>query len=192
MTDALEDAAAADAGEPEAEGPSKGLRNTVEWIAIVIGALAVALLVKTFLIQAFYIPSGSMLPTLELGDRVLVNKLDTDPSRGDLVVFERPANQPDDGIKDLIKRVVGVEGDTIEARDGVVYVNDEPLDESYLPEGVQTANLDRQTIPDGHLFVMGDNRVDSADSRVFGPIDADLVVGKAFVRVWPLTHLGFL
>ena len=192
MTDALEDAAAADAGDPEVEGPSKGLRNTVEWIAIVIGALAVALLVKTFLIQAFYIPSGSMLPTLELGDRVLVNKLDTDPSRGDLVVFERPENQPDDGIKDLIKRVVGLEGDTIEARDGVVYVNDEPLDETYLPEGVQTANLDRQTIPDGHLFVMGDNRVDSADSRVFGPIDADLVVGKAFVRVWPLNHLGFL
>ena len=192
MTDALEDAAAADAGEPEAESPSKGVRNTIEWIAIVIGALAVALLVKTFLIQAFYIPSGSMLPTLELGDRVLVNKLDTDPSRGDLVVFERPPNQPDDGIKDLIKRVVGVGGDVIEARDGVVYVNDEPLDESYLPDGVQTTNLDRQTIPEGHLFVMGDNRVDSADSRVFGPIDDDLVVGKAFVRVWPLTHLGFL
>ena len=137
MTDALEDAPPAGAGEPER---SKGVRNAVEWVAIVIGALAVALLVKTFLIQAFYIPSGSMLPTLHQGDRVLVNKLDTGPSRGELVVFERPPGQPDDGIKDLIKRVVGLEGETIESRDGVVYVDGEPLDESYLPDGVTTTN----------------------------------------------------
>ena len=190
MTDSLEDAPPVDPGEgPE---PSRGVRNAVEWIAIVVGALAVALLVKTFLIQAFYIPSGSMLPTLHQGDRVLVNKLDTDPSRGELVVFERPPGQPDDGIKDLIKRVVGIAGDTIEARDGTVYVNGEPLDESYLADGVVTSNLERQTIPAGHVFVMGDNRGDSADSRVFGPIDADLIVGKAFVRVWPLGDVGFL
>jgi len=189
VTDALEDAPPAGAGEPER---SKGVRNAVEWVAIVVGALAVALLVKTFLIQAFYIPSGSMLPTLHQGDRVLVNKLDTGPSRGELVVFERPPGQPDDGIKDLIKRVVGLEGETIESRDGVVYVDGEPLDESYLPDGIETTNLERQTIPEGHLFVMGDNRGDSADSRVFGPIEEGLIVGKAFVRVWPVDDVGLL
>ena len=192
MTDALEDAPPAPGGEDGDAGPSKGLRNAVEWVAIVVGALAVALLVKTFLIQAFFIPSGSMLPTLHEGDRVLVNKLDDEPARGELVVFERPPGQPDDGIKDLIKRVVGLEGETIEARDGVVHVDGRPLEESYLPDGVTTTNLERQTIPAGHMFVMGDNRGDSADSRVFGPVDVDLVVGKAFVRVWPVPDIGLL
>jgi signal peptidase I len=181
-------------GDVDQGGSRKGVRNAIEWVAIVVGALAVALLVKTFLIQAFYIPSGSMLPTLHLGDRVLVNKLDDDPSRGELVVFERPEGQADDGIKDLIKRVVAVGGETIEARGGVVYIDGEPLDEPYVRTGGPTEglSLERQTIPEGHVFVMGDNRRDSSDSRLFGPIDVHLIVGKAFVRVWPLTHLGFL
>jgi signal peptidase I len=191
--DALEPAAAGDEVEGASDRP-KGVRNAVEWIAIVVGALAVALLVKTFLIQAFYIPSGSMLPTLHLGDRVLVNKLDDEPSRGELVVFERPPGTPDDGIKDLIKRVVALGGQTVEARNGLVYVDGKPLDEPYVKNGGPTDGLplERQTIPEGYVFVMGDNRGDSSDSRAFGPIDEDLIVGKAFVRVWPLGDLGFL
>ena len=185
--------------DPEQRPPTtegSGVRNLVEWIAIVVGALAVALLVKTFLIQAFFIPSLSMYPTLDEGDRVLVNKLSYrfhDVTRGDLVVFERPEGQPESEIKDLIKRVIGLPGEMIEAREGVVYIDGEQLDErDYLVDGTTTDNLPRQEIPAGHVWVMGDNRGDSADSRVFGPIDEDTIVGRAFVKVWPLTEISLL
>ena len=172
-----------------------GVRNLVEWIAIIAGALAVALIVKTFLIQAFFIPSLSMFPTLDEGDRVLVNKLSYkmhDVNRGDLVVFERPKGQPESEIKDLIKRVIALPGETIEAREGVVYIDGKELEESYLVDGVSTDNLPRQVIARGHVFVMGDNRGDSADSRVFGAIDEDTIVGRAFVRVWPIGDFTLL
>ena len=171
------------------------VRNLVEWVAIVVGALAVALIVKTFLIQAFFIPSLSMYPTLDKGDRVLVNKLSYkvhDVHRGDVVVFERPPGQPANAIKDLIKRVVGLPGEEIEAKNGVVYIDGKKLSEPYLVDGVTTDNLPKQEGPDGHVFVMGDNRTDSADSRVFGPIDEDTIVGRAFVRVWPPPDIGLL
>ena len=173
----------------------RSLRNIIEWVAIVAGALAVALVVKTFLIQAFFIPSLSMFPTLDKGDRVLVNKLSYDlhdVNRGDMVVFDRPAGSPESDIKDLIKRVVGLAGETIEARDGVVYIDGDRLDEPYLEDGVRTENLSPTEIPEGHVFVMGDNRSGSADSRVFGPIDEDTIVGRAFIRVWPLPEISLL
>jgi signal peptidase I len=185
-------------GSPVPAGDDKGSRsgrNALEWIAIVAGALIVALVVKTFLIQAFFIPSLSMYDTLDKGDRVLVNKLSYrlhEIHRGDIIVFERPAGVPDNGIKDLIKRVIGLPGETIESRDGRVYVDGKRLDEDYLADGVTTVNLDRQTIPDDHVFVMGDNRGNSEDSRVFGPISDDLVVGRAFVLVWPITQVHLL
>lgn len=168
-------------------------RNLAEWLAILAGALVVALLVTRFLVQAFFIPSLSMFPTLGVNDRVLVNKLSYDlheVNRGDVIVFERLANQR--GEKDLIKRVVAVGGDRIEARDGRVLVNGSPIDEPYLGPGVETTNLDAQTVPPEHVFVMGDNRRDSRDSRVFGPLPEDLIIGRAFVKVWPLTDLGLL
>jgi len=177
------------------EERSGGLRNTVEWVAIVVGAFAVALLVKTFLIQAFYIPSESMFPTLTENDRVLVNKLSYDlhdVNRGDLVVFERPPNEPDSAVKDLIKRVVALEGETIEERDGRIYIDGEALDEPYLQPDVESRNLTRMVIPEGHVFVMGDNRGSSRDSRFFGAIDTDLIVGRAFVKVWPVLDVGLL
>lgn len=181
--------------ESEEVEESHSVRNLVEWVAIIVGALAVALVVKTFLIQAFFIPSLSMYPTLDEGDRVLVNKISYklhDVNRGDLVVFERPEGQPESDIKDLIKRVIGLPGETIEAREGVVYVNDRALTEDYLVEGVTTDNLPRQEIPAGHVWVMGDNRGDSADSRVFGPIDEDTIVGRAFILVWPIPEITLL
>ena len=169
-------------------------RNIVEWVGIVAGALILALIVKTFLFQAFYIPSLSMYPTLHKGDRVLVNKVSYDlhdVHRGDIVVFERPPSEPA-SIKDLIKRVIGLPGDVIEAREGIVYVNGTALVEKYIDSGDRTDNLPRQTIPKDDLFVMGDNRNNSEDSRVFGPIPEKTVVGRAFVRVWPVTRLGLL
>jgi signal peptidase I len=182
------------------------VRSLVEWVAVIVGALVVALVVKTFLFQAFFIPSASMEPTLEEGDRVLVNKLSYDLHdirRGDVLVFELPEDKVGpDGIKDLIKRVIGLPGDVIETRDGVVYVNDRRLEEPYLPEGTLTGDpsngnnpvIERQTVPEGTIFVMGDNRANSHDSRYAdrGPIPIDSVVGRAFVLVWPLSEIGSL
>jgi signal peptidase I len=181
---------------PAASARRRSTRNAVEWVGIVVGALVVALVVKTFLIQAFFIPSLSMYSTLDKGDRVLVNKLSYhlhDIHRGDIVVFERPPGVEDLGIKDLIKRVVAVGGDTVETRKGHVYVNGRAEPASYLDDGVAPGpDVTRQTIAKGHIFVMGDNRGNSQDSRVFGPIDDDLVVGRAFVRIWPLPDLRML
>jgi signal peptidase I len=180
---------------PHASGSGRSMRAAVEWIAIIVGALVVALVIKALLIQAFYIPSESMVPTLKIGDRVLVNKLSYrmhDVHRGDIVVFERPKGETDPRIKDLIKRVIGLPGDVIEGRDGKVLINDHLLDEPYLPRGTTTTNLPRQLIPPDHVFVMGDNRTNSRDSRVFQAIDEDLIVGRAFIRVWPVGDLGLL
>ncbi len=177
------------------------VRSTIEWVAVIVGALVVALVVKTFLFQAFYIPSASMEPTLEKGDRVLVNKLSYDLHdihRGDVIVFELPKDKVgEDGIKDLIKRVVGLPGETIETGDdGLVYIDGEKLDEPYLPEGTLTDSpeIERQVVPQGHVFVLGDNRDNSADSRFAnrGPIPIESVVGRAFVQVWPPTDVGGL
>lgn len=189
------------AREAEADKGRKRMRTTVEWLLVIGGALLVALLVRTFFIQAFWIPSDSMEPTLHKGDRVLVNKLSYklhDVHRGDVIVFKRPeraqSSNPDDDIEDLIKRVIGLPGDTIETVDGVIYINDEPLPEPYLPPNTKSDSppVTRQVIPDDQYFVMGDNRGNSQDSRWFGPIDEGLIVGRAFVRIYPLGDIGGL
>lgn len=176
-------------------GMSRSTRSAIEWVAVIVGALVVALLVKTFLIQAFYIPSESMVPTLSVGDRVLVNKLSYetgDIGRGDIVVFARPGGPGADGIADLIKRVVALPGETVEGRDGAVYVDGERLEEDYLPTGVSTSPFPPYTVPDDHVWVMGDNRGGSDDSRRFKAVPMDDVVGRAFVTIWPPSELGLL
>ncbi len=185
--------AAGDHSMGEERHGSSGVRTLVEWGIVIVGAVIVALLIKTFLFQAFYIPTSSMEPTLHVGDRVLVNKLSYrlhDVHRGDIIVFERPPAAPVGDIEDLIKRVVALPGETVEARDGIVYVDDEELDEPYLPEGTVTPSFPRQDVPAGHVFVLGDNRTNSEASNRFGPIDEDLIIGRAFIRVWPLGDLG--
>ena len=177
------------------------LRNLLEWGGVIIGAIVVAFLVKTFLFQAFWIPSPSMSPTLVKGDRVLVNKLSYDlhdVNRGDVVVFERPATEDTSQIKDLIKRVVAVGGDRVSIMDGKVRLNGKVIDEPYthdLPTTYSSCGVGKVDgidteaglkIPEGEVFVMGDNRVNSHDGRCFGPIDEDLIVGRAFF----IPHLG--
>lgn len=191
-------------------------RNAIEWVIVVAGALLVAIIIKTFLFQAFYIPSPSMEPTLKVGDRVLVNKLSYklhDVHHSDIVVFERPSTdvQTVDGcdgspvtitpprnqeeIHDLIKRVVAVGGETVESRSGHVFVNGQQLPEPYLASNVVTPVFDTFSspcirVPKGDVFVLGDNRTNSSASNKFGPIPESLIVGRAFVRVWPLGSLG--
>lgn len=179
-----------------AEPRDRTVRNIVEWVGIVVAALLAAFVIKTFLFQAFYIPSASMDPTLHIGDRVLVNKMSYrlhDVRRGDVIVFERPpGNTAEPEIKDLIKRVIALPGDTIESRDGEVYVNGRRLNEPYLDDSVMTTGIDRQKVPDDRYWVMGDNRTESRDSRVFSSIPEKSIIGRAFVRVWPVGHLGLL
>jgi signal peptidase I len=180
---------------PSTKGREKpsGLRNAIEWVTIIAGALIVAFVVKTFLVQAFYIPSGSMLPTLQEQDRVLVNKLSYDlhdVHRGDIVVFKGP-EQAQGQVKDLIKRDIGLPGDTVEAHDGQLFVNGQALKEPYLGPGITTGPLEPQHIPPHHYWVMGDNRGNSKDSRFFGAIDQSLIIGRAFVRVWPVNRFHF-
>ncbi len=179
-------------------------------------AAFIAVGVKTFVAQAFYIPSGSMLPQLQVDDRIVVSKLAYrlhDPRRGDIVVFDspdpRPAEQRSPAEKvvqgllqavgvgapstdEFVKRVIGLPGDTVEARGGKVLVNGRHLVEPYLPEGTTTPDFARVEVPARHVWVMGDNRQNSADSRVFGPIRRSAIVGRAFARVWPATHVSFL
>jgi signal peptidase I len=187
-------------GEVDEQKPAHtSLRSAVEWVVILAGALGMALVIKAFLLQAFYIPSPSMVPTLDVRDRVLVNKLSYhvhDIHRGDIVVFKRPPLEADVKIKDLIKRVVALPGETIEARDGHLLIDGRVLNEPYLSNEARGAmnavTMAPQKIPAGHYFVMGDNRGNSKDSRFFGPIAKNLIVGRAFIRVWPLSKINLL
>ncbi|NOY56480.1 MAG: signal peptidase I [Actinobacteria bacterium] len=196
--------------------PSSRTPFWIELPILILIALVVAVVIKTFLVQAFFIPSGSMRHTLEIGDRVLVNKLSytwSEPRRGDVVVFEPPWGQTRDAeplfdalvrhvgeslglqspdIEDLIKRVIAVGGETVEIRDNQVLINGVPIAEPYVYPGSHMPDYGPVTIPEGKVLVMGDNRDHSKDGRVFGPIPVDSIVGKAFVRIWPLNRLGRL
>lgn len=155
-----------------------------EYAEALIVAILLALVIRTFVIQAFKIPSGSMLETLQVGDHVLVNKFIftfTDPKRGDIIVFK----YPEDKTRDFIKRIVGLPGETLEIKDRVVYINGKPLKEDYVKfsssEFSTSNNLSPRRIPPDSYFVMGDNRDNSMDSRVWGFLKHDLIRGKALI-----------
>ena len=184
-----------DAPAPQTPRRRRARRAVLEWVAILVVAVVAALLLRSFVIQPYYIPSGSMEPTLLVGDKVLVNKLAYDfhkVHRGDVIVFRKPPNDYTPNIKDLIKRVIGLPGETISAKGGSVYINGHILKEPWLPKGDTTANFGPVHIPAGHYFVMGDNRGNSEDSRVIGPISGKLIVGRAFLIIWPIGQINTL
>ena len=179
----------------------------------------VTLLLKAVFAQAFYIPSASMEPQLHIDDRVIVSRTSYrlhPVHRGDIVVFPSPAATPkhhgfiggvfedlldtvalgDRSDDELIKRVIGLPGETIESHDGRVYIDGRPLTEPYLPKGVETDDppIPRQKVPKGRVFVMGDNRSDSHDSRFsdIGTIKISSIVGRAIARIWPPGRNAFL
>jgi signal peptidase I len=185
---------------------------------LILIAFGLALLIKTFLIQAFFIPSESMVPTLQVGDRVLVNKLVYrfhEPRRGDVIVFIEHAGPKKsfgarlksfftEGLgvtrpeqRDFIKRVIALPGETIEVKSGTVLITPVrgsrfSLSEPYVNKEKDTSSYGPYKVPKGTYFVMGDNRTNSADSRTkLGPIKRADVVGRAFVRIWPLGRFGF-
>jgi signal peptidase I len=181
---------------------------------LIVLALVLAILIKTFLVQAFFIPSASMEPTLNVGDRVLVNRLAYrfgDIERGDIIVFSDPHPAPGEDVgvvggflhwlgegiglarpadEDFIKRVIGLPGEVVEIREGTTYIDGTAIDEPYLTGPKDLRNYGPRTVPDGMLFVMGDNRTNSADSRFpppagLGFVPEAKVIGQAFVIVWP-------
>jgi signal peptidase I len=212
---------AADAAAPTPSSNDAGgaWRSLLE-IPMLLGlAVVIVVVTRWLLVQPFYIPSGSMLPQLQLQDKIVVSRMSYrlhPVRRGDIVVFVAPPqvriSQPDpnrslvvragryvgerlglaSNTDDFIKRVIGLPGDTVEGANNHVYVNGRLLLEPYLPPATVTTGFPPQKIPDGQLWVMGDNRTNSEDSRMFGPIRQDTVVGRAFLRVWPVPHIAFL
>ena len=161
---------------------------------LIITAIVVAWLIKTFIIQPFYIPSSSMEPTLLPGDRVLVSKFTYrfgQPDPGDVIVFAAPQAR-DVAEQDFIKRIVAVPGMSVEVENGKLLIDGKVQTETYIKPDNINSNFGPSTVPAGKVFVMGDNRPNSKDSRFFGPIDKRELVGKAFFVYWPPGRGGFL
>jgi signal peptidase I len=175
-----------------------GVRAFFDWVVVISVALLVAFVVRTFVIAHFVVEGESMYSTLDTNDRVFVNKLSYrlhDPNRGDVVVLHQVTGASE---RDLIKRVIGLPGESVEVRNCTVLIDGRVLDEPYLDPEVVTPTdcggdyvLDG-VVPDDHVFVMGDNRGGSQDSRVIGPISEDDLVGRAFVVFWPQSHWQWL
>jgi signal peptidase I len=193
--------AAALAAPPAAERSARArrARGLFDWIVVVGVALAVAFVVRTFVLAHFVVDGSSMLSTLHDGDRVFVNKLSYrlhDPNRGDVVVLHEDATAGS-AERDLIKRVIALPGETIEMRNCLVTIDGVVLDEPYLDPSVVTPGncgneIAATLVPEGEVFVMGDNRPGSQDSRWFGPVDFADIVGRAFVVFWPTSDWRWL
>jgi len=156
-----------------------------EYLKAAVIALALALFIRAFIVQAYKIPSGSMLQTLQIGDHLLVNKLVylfNNPERGDIIVFKYPR----DPKRDFVKRVIGLPGETLKLAHNTIYINGKPLVEPYAiyQDRYAPSSFGPVTVPPGHLFMMGDNRDNSQDSRVWGPLDINKIRGKAFIIHW--------
>ena len=198
-------------GEPEDEATEPPDRPTHRWrdaAVVVVVAVVAALLLRLFVVQTYFIPSASMSPTLQVGDRIVVDKLSYafhGVHRGDIVVFSRPAKEHCAGpaVADLVKRVIGLPGETIAlSGHGDVVINGATLHETWLPRSERGTtfpgpaghpyDLDRPyKVPSGMYFVLGDNRTNSCDSRWWGPISGSSIVGKVDLRIWPLGAFRF-
>ena len=188
-------------GEPStaaAKPHPSAKRRTIEWLVIIAIALVVAVMVRLYVVQSFYVPSVSMSPTLQVGDRILVNKLAYHlhgVGRGDIIVFRAPpkvASTCDTTDQDLVKRVIGLPGETISDRDGLVYINNKVLPEPWLPKNdtnTFTGSFSPVHIGANSYFVMGDNREDSCDSRYWGTVNRSMIIGKVEIRIWPLSRI---
>jgi signal peptidase I len=187
--------------------PSRSRRWLTETVVVVVVAVVVAVLLRTFLVATYSIPSGSMEPTLQIGDRILVDKLSYKLHSigvGNIIVFATPKNEHCAGppVADLVKRVIALGGSTISLSEGNVFINGKQLAQPWLPAAVQHETepgpsaapyaLDTPyKVPAGDVFVMGDNRTESCDSRYWGPIKTSTIVGQVDFRIWPLSRVHF-
>lgn len=196
-----------DQSAPDAEAPPDEVapprvrprtRSVIEWVAVVVVAVLVSLLIRTYVFQTFFIPSGSMEPTLQVGDRIVVSKLSVEFGTihiGDILVFRAPPavrTQCGDDVADLVKRVIGLPGDHLTSKGNTIYVNGSPLKQPWSHYEPIGRAIGKVTVPKNHYFMMGDNESDSCDSRFWGTVPRSSIIGKAFLRIWPLSRLGFL
>ncbi len=171
----------------------RGTRRLVEYGVILLVAFVVVFgVLRPFIVKSFWIPSESMVPTLEIGDRIFVNRFIYrffEPERGDIVVFD--SLETDD---ELVKRVIGAPGDRVAIINGVLHVNGEPQEEAYVRDGLPLDEgvYSRTRLSEGEVFAMGDNRANSRDSRFFGPVPIENIEGEAFVIFWPPWRIGLL
>jgi signal peptidase I len=194
-------------GRQAATHTGRSSRWVVELGIVVVVAIVIAILLRTFVVATYSIPSGSMEPTLQVGDRIVVDKLSFHLhgiDRGNIIVFSTPPKEDCAGppVSDLVKRVIGLPGETISVSGGRVYINGKYLSEPWLPQseqdvtnpGPSTARYSLHhpyRIPSGYVYVMGDNRQFSCDSRYWGPVAQSTIVGKVDLRIWPLSRISF-
>lgn len=190
------DAAAPPARRRHAKKPSTS-RTIIEWASVIIVAVLLAFLVRTFIFQTFYIPSGSMEPTLQIGDRIIVSKLSYDfhsVHRGDIIVFHAPPAEAtacaDPSVKDLVKRVIGLPGETISSVGNTVLINGKPIAQPWFPATPLGPPIQTTHIPANSYFVMGDNRTDSCDSRSWGTLPGSNIIGHVVFKIWPPSQIG--
>ena len=162
-----------------------------DFIVPIVCALLIVLLVRHFIVGMYYIPSGSMIPTLNINNQVVVTKFTyrfEEPKRGDIVVFKYPVNEKE-GLheEDYVKRLIGKPGETLEIKNNQVYINGEPIQEPYVASDTNMPDFGPVTIPDHQYFMMGDNRNHSNDSRYWGYVDRKYFIGKAQLIYWPIS-----
>ena len=204
--------------EEQSRSRGRASRIAIDLAVLVVAVVVITTVLRTLVAQAFFIPSVSMSPQLEVQDRIIVSKLAYrlhDVRRGDVVVFDAPPEvevpKPPEALParalqavlegvnvvkptttEYVKRVVALPGEQVVGRGGNLYIDDRLLVEPYLPDGQRTEDFGPVAVPEGTLFVMGDNRGASQDSRRFGPIEASSIVGRAVVKVWPLGSASWL
>lgn len=167
-------------------------REIIEWIKAIAFALVLALVIRGFIFEPMIVPSGSMIPTIQINDRIVVNKFTyrfEEPDYNDIVVFK----YPDDPKQTFVKRLVGKGGDVIEIKDNVLYRNSEPIQEPYL-NGEMYSDFGPYKVPEDHYFMLGDNRNNSKDSRFWENkyVSREQIIGKATYRIWPINRIGKL
>ncbi len=195
--------------DPDPDAPAKERSNrwVLELIGVIAAAVVIAILVRTFVVATYSIPSASMTPTLQVGDRILVDKLSYHlhgVDRSNIIVFSTPPTENCAGppVADLVKRVIGLPGDTVSLSNGRVSIDGRVQPEPWLPPPVRTQTTPGPSgapyslhhpyrVPKGEVFVMGDNRLGSCDSRYWGPVPESTIVGKVDMRIWPISRITF-
>ncbi|MBI3593871.1 MAG: signal peptidase I [Nitrospirae bacterium] len=170
------------------------LKKAWEYSQSLVIAFVLSMIIKVTVVEAFVVPTGSMEPTIAVGDRFFSNKLVyhfRTPHEGEIVIFTPPSQATPNGSIPFVKRVIGVEGDWVEVRDGMVFVNHQPIHEKYVKEHPRYQLMPLQ-VPHDTLFVLGDNRNNSYDSHVWGFVPLGNIKAKATFRFWPLTRIGFV